>query len=428
MAQIVPFRAYRYSSRAGDPARLFTQPYDKITPEMQQRYFSLSPYNLAHIIRGQSNPADTETDNVYTRAAAYLENWISTGLLTQEPEASLYAYFQKFQAPDSGRSYLRKGLIALGAVEDYSQGTVFRHELTHTGPKRDRLELLRRTRAHCGQIFMLYDDPKLAVDACLDRVAHDAPITCVTDEYGAEHSLWRIDDPGEVAQIQRLLAPSKLLIADGHHRYETALAFRKGNPNLSGAAHVMMTLVNLRSPGLVILPTHRVVANLPPFDAADVLRRAEVFFTSEVVSGPEALAEKLDRAAPDRVVVGAMLKGDPRCFVFAVDPAQLDALLPNLNVEERRLDVVALHQVLLAQVLGLTEQAVREENNIRYVRGREAAARSLEEPDVQAVFFLRPVGVQQVAEVAFSGGVMPQKSTDFYPKLLSGLTIYRIES
>src|SRR5262249_20501286 len=152
MAKIFPFRAYRYSSRVGDPARLLTQPYDKITPEMQERYFSLSPYNLARIIRGRSEPGDTEADNVYTRAARYLREWIEAGILAQDAVPSLYAYFQKFTA--GGATHLRHGLVALGAVEDYSEGTVYRHELTHSGPKRDRLQLLRPPPPHLRHIFL----------------------------------------------------------------------------------------------------------------------------------------------------------------------------------------------------------------------------------------------------------------------------------
>jgi uncharacterized protein (DUF1015 family) len=412
MARIFPFRAYRYSALAGDPAALVTQPYDKITPEMQERYFSLSPYNLAHIIRGRSSPGDTATDNVYTRAARCLNDWIASGILVQDPQPSLFAYFQKFEV--DGVARLRKGLIALGAVEDYSEGTVYRHELTHSGPKRDRLDLLRHTRAHFGQIFMLYDDPEFQIDAQLDRAAQSAPVTCVVDEYGAQHSLWRIADADVIAAIERAMAPRKLLIADGHHRYETALAFRNENPDLAGARKVMMTLVNMRSPGLVILPTHRVIGGLPDFDAARVLRGAAAAFTIEELEALDFLERRLRGASADQIVIGAAFRNPPRFFALVAPRAG-------------RLDVSVLHDILLARVLGLTPEAVREEKNIRYVRGFSAAAGQLRDPGVQAVFFLNPVRVEEVARVAFSGGVMPQKSTDFFPKLLSGLTIYRIE-
>jgi uncharacterized protein (DUF1015 family) len=398
MAKIFPFRAYRYSPRAGDPANLLTQPYDKISPKMQQHYQTLSPYNLIHLIRPDS----------YNGAAQRLGDWVDQGILVQDPEPALFAYFQKFHPPDLPGTCLRKGLIALGEVVDYSAGVVFRHELTHAGPKRDRLELLRHTRNHCEQLFLLYDDPQAEIDALLDQATQADPLTRVIDEYGAEHSLWPIRDPQTIATIQSLLAPHRLLIADGHHRYETAMAFRNENPDLPGADRVMMTLVNMCSPGLVILPTHRVLFGLPGFDPARILREAQTHFTVEEIGSLEALRGRLREASPGHVVIGALLGG--RCYA--------------LRAQSSDLDVSVLHNILLTRVVGLSPEAVRDEQGIRYVRGFHEAARAAE---AQAVFFLNPVRVDQVADVAFSGGVMPQKSTDFYPKLLSGITIYRLE-
>jgi uncharacterized protein (DUF1015 family) len=398
MAKIFPFRAYRYSPSAGDPADLLTQPYDKIRPDMERRYRALSPYNLIHLIRPDS----------YGSAAQKLCEWVEQGILEQDFEPALFAYFQKFQPPDLPGTCLRKGLIALGEVVDYSAGVVYRHELTHSGPKRDRLELLRHTRAHCEQLFLLYDDPQAEVNVLLDRAAQASPATSVIDEYGAEHSLWAIRDPQTIARIQDLLAPQRLLIADGHHRYETALAFRNENPNLPGADKVMMTLVNMRSPGLVILPTHRVLFGLPGLDAARILREAQAYFKVEEAGTLEMLQSRLREASAGHVVIGGMVAG--RLYTF--------------HMQSFDLDVSVLHDVLLTRVVGLSPEAVRDEQGIRYVRGFHEAACT---PDAQAVFFLNPVRIDQVADVAFSGGVMPQKSTDFYPKLLSGITIYRLE-
>ncbi len=412
MATIFPFRAWRYSAQAGDPASLLTQPYDKITTEMQDRYYQLSPYNLVRVILGRREASDND---VYTRAAAHLDDWIASGILAQEPAPALFAYFQEFQPPDEPAAppCLRKGLIALGPVEDYSRGVVYRHELTHSGPKRDRLELLRRTRAHCEQLFLLYDDPQMAVDAHLDRAAAAPPLISVTDEYGAEHTVWRISDPAEIAEIQRLLRPQRLLIADGHHRYETALAFRNENPSLAGACKVMMTLVNMRSPGLVILATHRVVSGLENFDARRVLEQARTSFRVEELPSLQALRKRLDATPRDHTVFGGLFHSGGPFFAFE-------------TADAGRLDVTVLHEDFLERILGLNPEAVREQRHVHYVRGFDAAVREIN-AGAQAVFFLRPLRVEQVAEVAFSGGVMPQKSTDFYPKLLSGITIYRIE-
>ncbi len=411
MARIFPFRAYRYSPQAGELERLLTQPYDKITPEMQERYYAASPYNLVRLILGRPEPADDEAENVYTRGKRHMTQWIGRGVLVREAQPALYAYFQQFEV--DGQTRLRKGLICLGAVEDYSEGTVFRHELTHSGPKRDRLELLRHTRSHFGQLFLLYDDPRMEVDGWLDRAAEGEVAAAVTDEYGARHLLWTIPDPEAIATFQRLLEPHRLLIADGHHRYETALTFRNENPRLPGADRVMMTLINMRSPGLVILPTHRVVANLPHFRLGEVLRRASDDFSVEPLSGAEALRARLAGAATARIAIGAVFQGDPAWYALEADRAG-------------RLDAAVLHERLLERVLGLSPEAVRDQKHLRYVRGFEEAAAQIRQPAVQAVFFLNPARIEQLAEVAFAGGVMPQKSTDFFPKLLSGLTIYRL--
>lgn len=278
MAKVYPFQPYRYTGKAGPLENVVTQPYDKITPEMCARYLSLSPYNLVRVILGERFPSDSAADNVYTRAARYLDEWISAGVLEQDTEPGLFSYFQEFCSPDTGERLVRKGFIGLGAVEDYSEGTVHRHEQTLSGPKQDRLELLRHTRVHAGQIFMLYPDPGGEVDRTLDEVAAAAPPLEITDEYQAVHRLWKIADPGSIARIQQLMEDKRLLIADGHHRYETALAYRNENPGLEGARKVMMTFVNMHSDGLKILATHRVVHGLEEFDAGAFLRAAGEHF------------------------------------------------------------------------------------------------------------------------------------------------------
>src|SRR5271170_5211925 len=254
---------------------LVTQPYDKISPEMQARYLSLSPYNLVRLILGERFATDTGADNVYTRAARLLRDWIEAGVLERDAEPRLYAYFQKFTVPDTGEARERKGFIGLGQLEDYSAGVVHRHEQTLSGPKKDRMELLRHTRAQFELLFLLYPDPDLTIDKILDSSAANAPGISVTDEYGAVHRVWKISDPATVRAIQESMADKKLLIADGHHRYETALAFRNENPDLADAASVPMTFVNMHSPGLEILATHRVVRGLTGFDPAAFLGKVQ---------------------------------------------------------------------------------------------------------------------------------------------------------
>src|SRR6266853_1825475 len=206
MAKIFPFTAYRYTPIAGPLVSLVTQPYDKISPGMRQTYLAQSPYNLVRIILGEPAASDTAGDNVYTRAAQLLKDWIEGGILARDKEPSLFAYFQEFRVPDTGQYLVRKGFIGLGQIEDYSAGVVYRHEQTLSGPKKDRLELLRHTRAHFEQLFMLYPDPQCEIDRMLDEAAGGLPDCQVADEYGAAHRLWRIGDPARIARIQAVMS------------------------------------------------------------------------------------------------------------------------------------------------------------------------------------------------------------------------------
>jgi uncharacterized protein (DUF1015 family) len=271
------------------------------------------------------------------------------------------------------------------------------------------MELLRHTHAHFGQIFMLYPDPALAIDRILDEAATQPPTAEVTDEYEVRHRVWRIADADTVERIAKLMADRKLLIADGHHRYETALAFSRENAGLAGAGRVMMTFVNMHSHGLRILATHRLVNGLAGFDPDALIARLGAFNVPL-----ERLRDLFSTPAPDRMRLGMVFAG--RDGAYLVDRAR--------GPED--LDVRFLHEEILAAALGISEQDVREEKYLKYVRGLDAAVDRVRAGQAQAALLLEPTTVEQVAGVAFSGGVMPQKSTDFYPKLLSGLTVYRL--
>jgi uncharacterized protein (DUF1015 family) len=409
VARIYPFHPLRYTAKAGPLADLVTQPYDKISPSMRSRYLALSPHNLVRIILGERSDSDSESDNVYTRAAAHLESWTAAGMLARDSEPGIYPYFQEFTLPDTGERLVRKGFIALGAVEDYAAGVVFRHEQTLSGPKKDRMELLRHTHAHFGQLFMLYPDKNGVVDALLEQSAALDPLAQVTDEYGAVHRLWKTTAS---RVIEELMAEKRLLIADGHHRYETALAFRKENPGLPGADRVMMTFVNMYSPGLRILATHRLVNGLDPAVLPDAFLKAAAqdFAAHEIASTAEL--QSAWQNSGDRTIIGAAIGA--RLF-------QLEYRC------QGELDVRVLHDKVLAKALGIGDAAVRDEKYLRYIRGLDAAVEEARTGAAQIAFLLKATSIEQVAETSFGGGVMPQKSTDFYPKLLSGLTIYKLE-
>lgn len=379
---------------------------------MQARYLAASPYNLVRLILGERRATDGESENVYTRAANYLNEWTREGVLAQDAAPGFYAYFQTFEVPDSTARMTRKGFIGLGRIEDYEAGIIHRHEQTLSGPKKDRLELLRHTHAHFGQIFMLYPDREGAVEPLLDQAAGSAPLVDLIDDYQVRNRAWAITDASSVARIQELMKPMKLLIADGHHRYETALAYRNENPTVAAAQYVMMTFVNMYSEGLKILATHRVIHNLDGFNSAALFQKAVAAGWS-VAACPsvEALKQRLAVNDPKLVQIGVLAPGEARLMQR-----------PRAKGE---LDVPVLHREVLGKLLGINEEAVRDEKFIHYVRGIDAAAAEVQH-GAQAAFLLEPTPIDEMARIAFGGGVMPQKSTDFYPKLLSGITIYHL--
>jgi uncharacterized protein (DUF1015 family) len=445
MALVYPFRAYRYNPEIAPFDRVLTQPYDKISPAQQEKYYTADPYNLIAVEKGRTSPQDTPQNNVYTRAGAALKGWIAANAVTQDAAPAFYAYTQEFTVPGSSTRRTRRGFIGAGQLEDYANNVVFRHEHTLSGPKADRLELLRHTHTHTGQLFMIYSDPQKRVDAILGEVeAVEKPLTELLDEYGVTHRLWMIADPGRVAAIQKAMAQQKLVIADGHHRYETSLNFRNESRTKAGkvipdAAYErsMMTFVNTHSEGLTILPTHRVVNNLRDFSWSAVRRYLEPWFATEVFSftNDTQRAEALEKfrtgltQAKSQRAIGvypAARAGSKAFYLLTLHPgANVAQILPGLLPLQRQLDVVLLHQGILEPALGVTPHAVASESNLSYEREFAAAIEAVDR-GAQMAFLLNPVDVDVVMKVATSGEVMPQKSTDFYPKLLSGITMYRV--
>jgi uncharacterized protein (DUF1015 family) len=441
MADIHPFRALRYDLQKVSASQVVTQPYDKITPAMQDRYYAASPYNLVRIILGRREADENAGENVYTRAAAYARDWRAQGVLRQDSSPSIYSYSQTFTAP-SGASFERRGFIALGRVEDYSAKVVYRHEQTLSKPKADRLDLLRATRAHFEQLFLLYEDSG-EIDSLL--ATPQAPTIDVADEYGVAHRVWQISHPAVISAVQQKMRHKKLVIADGHHRYETALNFRNECRAAAGAASnpqapyefVMMTFVNLNDPGLLVLPTHRVVHSLESFSADDFQNSALAFFEIEEVD-PALDAARATARLRDRDRAGTALLAVTAHRAFLLHSPKPHSPKPagakffaGLSDRQRALDVVQLHKCLLEGVLQLSEESIRNQQNISYLREAAEALNQVrgQSPGKAAniAFLMNPCPVAQVRDVALAGEVMPQKSTDFYPKLLSGLTAYALD-
>ena len=439
MAEIFPFPALRYNATRVQIADVVTQPYDKITPAMQERYYAASPGNLVRIILGKREPADNDRDNVYTRAAAYFSDWRRNGIFVPDSSPSFYSYSQLFTVPGSaGVSCERRGFIGTGQIEDYNAGVVFRHEQTLSAPKTDRLNLLRATRAHFGQIFMLYSDPQKALDSLL-FAGSAAPEIDVQDEYGVRHRVWKVSDPEAVGRVRELMSDKKLIIADGHHRYETALNYRNerrqqaqdsGRPGNSDAPYerMMMTFVNMDAEGLLILPTHRVVFGRKNFNPVQLVEQARPYFSvtplPERVEGTGA-TRLLAEAGQGRSVLLAVTR-DADFLLEARPEADAAPGMATLSPRQRRLDVAKLHKILLESVLGISEEDIRNQKHINYVREAGETIERVRQ-GANAAFLMNPVPIGQMRDVAFANEVMPQKSTDFYPKLLSGLTVYALE-
>ena len=450
MAKLYPFRALRYDLAQVNMEDVVTQPYDKISPAMQQRYYDASPYNLIRVILGKQEPGDNDASNVYTRADGYLKDWRKKHILREESEAALYGYSQTYTVPRSAGATgepevrERRGFIALGHLYDYADKVVYRHELTHAKAKSDRMSLFKATRTYCEQIYMLYSDPAFTAEKLI--FGKDAPADlAITDEYNVVHRVWKLTDPTLINLILTAMADKKLIIADGHHRYETSVAYAKersaqlrlplnqpadDDEKLSPShlphppfpeAAMMMTFVNMDSPGITILPTHRVLFGLKEFDTKAFLEKAEEFF--EVKPLVEPNLEEL--TASDKVAFIAVTQDGTH--LLTAKPEAIAAALSGFSARQAELDVVQLHGILIERILGLTAEAVRQGQSLRYVREAAEAIGEVKSGQADLAFLIRPVTLDQLRDISLSGDVMPQKSTDFYPKLLSGLAIYALD-
>jgi uncharacterized protein (DUF1015 family) len=465
MARIYPFRALRYDTSLVRMEDVVTQPYDKITPDMQQRYYERSPYNLIRIILGKREPGDTEpqdflpageqASNNYTRAAGYLKDWRAQHILAEEAEPALYGYSQTYTVPNTSEVRERRGFIALGHLYDYADKVVYRHEQTFPKHKSDRLALFKATRAYCEQIYMLYSDPGFIAEKLIFGGGKDAANTppadlSITDEYGVVHRVWKLTDPNLINLIVTAMADKKLIIADGHHRYETSVAYAKErsaqlklplnepidpdekvssgklfSPPFPEAA-MMMTFVNMDAPGITILPTHRVVFGLEDFSSADFITKASQYFDvtelADFCLGSDLIAELTK--TPGESFIAATGDGN---YILTPRPDDIAPLMAGLPLKQSQLGVAQLHTVVLDKLLGLDQATITKLGNVHYIRDAQEAAGLVESGEADIAFLIKPITLDQLRDVSLSGEVMPQKSTDFYPKLLSGLAIYALD-
>jgi len=436
--EIKAFKAYRYNPDVvGDAGRCIAPPYDIISSEQQARLYQQSPYNIVRIIRGRTEAGDDETKNQYTRAADYLNEWIKKGVLKRDGKETIYAYIQDFEI--AGKKHSRSGFIALGKLVEYGSG-VRPHEETLDGPKADRLKLMQATAAQFGQIFMLYDDVRKTADKVIEKTAAGKkPVIDFIDEDKVRHRMFIIDDVRDISAITQTVNDKETLIADGHHRYETALNYRRQTDN-PAARWQMMTFINMQNTGLVILPTHRLVGGVADFDFKKLLAELVKDFECHKF----AFSARLNKAGAKGKMFEKVRSGfdaGRSCFglyagngaFYAIelkDYAVMDKIAPQLSITSRRLDVTVLHKLILERVLGIGERQLAGETNIEYIKdigsAVDEAIAVVERGQKQVVFFMNLTRAEQVKQVAAANERMPQKSTFFYPKIFSGLTINKL--
>ncbi len=433
MAKITAFRGYRYDTVvAGDAGRLLAPPYDVIDANLREALFRLSDYNIARIIRAERlSPSDSGAP--YRSAAALWSAWRHNGIVKRDEQPAIYVYKQFFEV--HGNKVSRTGVVALMHLEPLGAG-VLPHETTLAGPRRDRLELMRETRAQFGQVFGLYSDPDRHVDGLLERAKADRPIVHAVDYDGHLHRLWAVTDPEVIGRIRELMLDKQILIADGHHRYETSLAYRDENPQDDAAQFRMMTLVNMSGAGLVILPTHRLVGGLTDFAPQALLGRLRRTFEVKTYpgDGPAVRSAVLEamraHAAAGRNALGLYLGDGKHCLLLLRNDLMIPPE-PGRSEAWHRLDVTILHRLVLADVLDITEEKLQAGTHVEYVHdfphAVETAAERVRSGERQALFLLNPPRVEDVQAVAHGRDCMPQKSTFFYPKVYSGLVIYGMQ-
>ena len=426
--QIKPFKAFRFNPDAvGNVGDCVAPPYDVISSDLQQRLYEKSRYNIVRIIKGKTTPSDNGSSNQYTRAAEYLNNWIEKAILKQDQIETIYAYVQDFEL--AGAEFQRFNFIALAKLEEFGK-TVRPHEQTLKGPMIDRLNLKRATGAKFGLPFMLYEDERAIADKIIERAASQKPLIDFSDENNVRHRLFAITADDDIDAITEMMLDKSCIIADGHHRYTTALTYAKESNN-PAAGYQMIAFANIRHDGLIVLANHRLVGNLPNFSSEKLL--AELKENFEVIktdSKRKMLAQMKAEHNRDKIAFGIYLGNNTFYVAVLKDKKVMDWVVPEKSAAWRSLDVAVLHKLILEKLLGIDEKKLASQSNLEYVKdANNAIDESIAKVNggqKQAAFFVNPVKMQQLKTVTDAGERMPQKSTYFYPKIYTGLTINKL--
>ena len=436
MATIKPFRAIRYNQELIDSINyVISQPYDRVRYGLQDQYYDLSPYNVTRIIKGKETDNDSETNNVYTRANDFLNQWLEEGILVREDQPAYYVYHQTFPLP-SGKTITRKAFINAFELSHFEEGIVLPHEKTHAGPKVDRLNLTRATETYFGNIFMLYPDPENRIDAIFETAIQRAPDIEAKElhEKDVLHQVWVVKDPDVISTVSAEMAPkTNLIIADGHHRYETALNYQAemkekcpDAPPNAGFNYRMVAMVSMSDPGLSILPTHRLIFDYQQYSSDEILSRAEVYFQVDQLPGRAELEEHLERTEKSVGILG-FVSSQGTYLLNLNNPEVMTELAPDRTQAWRELDVSILHSLLLSKVMEVDQNKIDNLENIKYLREPDLGYDEVKGSDSSFLFILNPTRIEQVTACTDAGEKMPQKSTDFYPKIVTGFAMLPVQ-
>ena len=436
--EVGPFKAFRFDADiVGDVGSCIAPPYDVISPAQQQQLYEKNKYNIVRIIKGKTTPSDSDNNNQYTRAADYLNNWIKEGALEQDSAETIYAYVQDFQL--AGAGFQRFSFIALARLEEFGE-TVRPHEETLDDPKIDRLNLKRATIAKLGLVFMLYEDREKVADKIIENAAGEKPLIDFRDDQNVRHRLFAITDQDNVKAIAKMMLDKKCIIADGHHRYETALNYLRQSNN-PAAKYQMLAFTNTCQEGLVVLATHRLVGNLENFNMDKLIAGLKESFEITQFKfdpNPQArsdarqkmLAQLKAEHDNDKNAFGIYAANNVFYVAVLKDKRTMDSVVPNMSSAWRTLDVSVLHKLILEKLLGIDEERIAKGGNLEYVKDtHNAIDNTISQVDAgqkQVAFFMNPIKMQQLKTVTDAGERMPQKSTYFYPKMYTGLTIQKL--
>lgn len=425
MATIKAFRAIRYNQSTVTMGNVVAPPYDVISPDQQNGYYTKDPFNVIRLILGRE-------EDRYGAAAKTYDEWQKQHVLVRDPEPSIYPLVQTFKGLN-GSPVQRKGFIALCRLEEFEKKIVLPHEKTLSKAKEDRFKLFKATKSNFSQVFTLYSDPGKTIDTYVTTFHSLKPVIDVEFE-GVRNQLWAITDPAVITSIAAAMEPKQVLIADGHHRYETGLAYRdlmrSQNPNHTGKElynYIMMFFTNLDDEGLVIFPTHRVIHSLPHYDGSALTAKLQEHFDLQIYPTEQMMMEALGRH--DRFAYGFVSKHSSKFFTAALkDASMLPALVKDdLPAVVKNLDVVLLHNYIIRDLLGVSQEAQEKKLNIHYIQNVHDCVEEVAAGASQIAFFVNPTKIEQVRDVSKSGNTMPQKSTFFYPKLISGLVFNKME-